>query len=139
MNQYKFTEVKIGLQESFSVTVDSSKLDYFLNITSDINPLHIDDSYAKSKGFDNRVVYGMLTASFYSTLVGVFLPGKYCILQGIDIQFNKPVYSGDNLTISGMVTYINDAYKQLEIKASIINQDHKKVSKALIKVGLIDE
>ena len=139
MNQYKFTEVKIGLQESFSVTVDSSKLDYFLNITSDINPLHIDDSYAKSKGFDNRVVYGMLTASFYSTLIGVFLPGKYCILQGIDIQFNKPVYSGDNLTISGMVTYINDAYKQLEIKASIINQDHKKVSKALIKVGLIDE
>ena len=139
MNQYKFTEVKIGLQESFSVTVDSSKLDYFLNITSDINPLHIDDSYAKSKGFDNRVVYGMLTASFYSTLIGVFLPGKYCILQGIDIQFNKPVYIGDHLTISGMVTYINDAYKQLEIKASIINQDHKKVSKALIKVGLIDE
>ena len=81
----------------------------------------------------------MLTASFYSTLIGVFLPGKYCILQGIDIQFNKPVYSGDHLTISGMVTYINDAYKQLEIKASIINQDHKKVSKALIKVGLIDE
>ena len=47
--------------------------------------------------------------------------------------------TGDNLTISGMVTYINDAYKQIEIKASIINQNHKKVSKALIKVGLIDE
>ena len=139
MNQYKFTEVKIGLQESFSVTIDLSKIDHFLDITGDINPLHIDSSYAKSKGFDNRVVYGMLTASFYSTLVGVFLPGKYCILQGIDIQFNKPVYSGDKLTISGMVTYINDAYKQIEIKASIINQNHKKVSKALIKVGLIDE
>ena len=139
MNQYIFSEVKIGLEESFSVTVDSSKLDYFLDISSDINPLHTDDSYARSKGFDNRVVYGMLTASFYSTLVGVFLPGKFCILQGIDIQFNKPVYIGDHLTISGMVTYINDAYKQLEIKASIINQDDKKVSKALIKVGLIDE
>ena len=139
MNQYVFSEVKIGLEESFSVTVDSSKLDYFLDISGDINPLHTDDSYARSKGFDNRVVYGMLTASFYSTLVGVFLPGKFCILQGIEIQFNKPVYIGDHLTISGMVTYINDAYKQLEIKASIINQDDKKVSKALIKVGLIDE
>ena len=139
MNSYKFVDINVGLEESFSVRVNSEKLDKFLKITGDINPLHTDAEYSKSKGFSDRVVYGMLTSSFFSTLVGVYLPGKYCILQGVDIQFSKTVYIDDILTITGKVIYINEAYKQLEIKAVIINQDNKKVSKATIKVGVMDE
>lgn len=139
MNVYKFSDIKKGLEESFSVTIDSSMLDKFLDISNDINPLHVDGEYAKEKGFDDRVVYGLLTSSFYSTLVGVYLPGKYCILHGIDIQFSKPVYIGDALTITGKVSYINEAYKQIEIKANITNQNRCEVSKATIKAGIIDE
>ena len=139
MNSYKFVDINVGLEESFSVRVNSEKLDKFLKISGDINPLHTDAEYSKSKGFSDRVVYGMLTSSFFSTLVGVYLPGKYCILQGVDIQFSKPVYIDDILTITGKVSYINEAYKQVEIKAVIINQDNKKVSKATIKVGVMDE
>ncbi len=139
MNEYRFSNIKVELEESFSVIIDSLKLDKFLDISNDINPLHTDSEYAKEKGFDDRVVYGLLTSSFYSTLVGVYLPGKYCILQSIDIQFSKPVYIDDNLTITGKVSYINEAYKQIEIKATIVNQNGQKVSKATIKTGLIDE
>lgn len=139
MNSYKFEDIKIGLEESFSIKVDSEKLDKFLEISGDINPLHTESEYSRSKGFLDRVVYGMLTSTFYSTLVGVYLPGKYCILQAIDIQFSKPVYIDDTLKISGKVSYINEAYKQIEIKAVVTNQDNKKVSKATIKVGVMDE
>jgi len=139
MNSYKFVDINVGLEESFSVRVSSEKLDKFLKISGDLNPLHTDAEYSKSKGFSDRVVYGMLTSSFFSTLVGVYLPGKYCILQGVDIQFSRPAYIDDILTITGKVSYINEAYKQLEIKAVIINQDNKKVSKATIKVGVMDE
>jgi 3-hydroxybutyryl-CoA dehydratase len=139
MNEYKFEDIKIGLLESFNTKINSSMMDKFLDISNDINPLHIDKDYAKTKGFPDRVVYGLLTSSFYSTLVGVYLPGKYCILQGIDIQFSKPVYIDDELKISGKVSYINEAYKQIEIKATIVNQENKKVSKATIKVGVMDE
>jgi len=139
MNEYKFSDIEIGLGESFEVKIDTSKMDKFLDISNDINPLHVDSNYAKKKGFPNRVVYGLLTSSFYSTLVGVYLPGKYCILQGIDIQFSKPVYIGDALKISGKVSYINEAYKQIEIKAFITNQNNEKVSKATIKTGVLDE
>jgi len=114
-------------------------MDKFLDISNDINPLHVDSNYAKKKGFPGRVVYGLLTSSFYSTLVGVHLPGKHCILQGIDIQFSKPVYIGDTLKISGKVSYINEAYKQIEIRAFITNQNNEKVSKATIKTGVLDE
>ena len=139
MNIYKFDDINVGLEESFRVKVDSKKLDKFFEISGDLNPLHSNAEYSKSKGFSGRVVYGMLTSSFFSTLVGVYLPGKYCILQGIDIQFSNPVYIDDILTITGKVSYINEAYKQLEIKAVIINQDNNKISKATIKVGVMDE
>ena len=139
MNKYKFSDIEIGLRESFEVKIDASKMDKFLDISNDTNPLHADSNYAKKKGFPDRVVYGLLTSSFYSTLVGVYLPGKYCILQGIDIQFSKPVYIGDALKISGKVSYINEAYKQIGIKAFITNQNNEKVSKATIKTGVIDE
>ena len=139
MNEYKFSEIEIGFEESFVIAVDKSKMEKFLDISKDTNPLHNDTNYAKKMGFQDRVVYGLLTSSFYSTLVGVYIPGKYCILQGIDIQFSKPVYVGDVLKVSGKVSYINEAYKMIEIKAFIMNQDNIKVSKATIKAGVMHE
>lgn len=139
MNNYIFSEIDIGLEHSFEKTVTSTMMDKFLDISGDNNPLHVDSKYAKEKGFEDRVVYGLLSSAFYSTLIGVHLPGKYCILQGLDIQFSKPVFINDKLKIVGKISYINEVYKQIEIKAFIANQHNKKVSKATIKVGLIDE
>lgn len=139
MNNYKFKDIHIGLEHTFNLKINTSMMDKFLDISKDTNPLHVDKVYAQNKGFQDRVVYGLLTASFYSTLIGVHLPGKYCILQGIDIQFSKPVFINDQLKISGKVSYINEAYKQIEIKAFITNQENKKVSKATVKVGVMDE
>lgn len=139
MNHYKFSEISVGLEAGFSREITEAMFDQFLALSGDNNPLHVDSSYAQSKGFKDRVAYGLLSASFYSTLVGVHLPGKYCILQGIDLLFSKPVFIGDSLTISGKVSYINEAYQQLEIKAQIVNQSGQKVSKAKIRVGVLDD
>jgi 3-hydroxybutyryl-CoA dehydratase len=138
MNSFTLDDISVGLTQSFDTSVATDMLDKFLEISGDINPLHVDRDYALSKGFKDKVVYGLLTSAFYSTLAGVYLPGKYCILQGLDISFSKPVFVGDTLTVTGTVSYVNEAYKQLEIKAGITNQDGAKVSKAKIKAGLID-
>jgi len=139
MNDYGFSDIYVGLEESFVTTIDDSMMKNFLDISGDNNPLHVNADYAKDKGFSDKVVYGLLTSSFYSTLVGVYLPGKYCLLQGLNIQFSKPVFCGDTLKIIGKVSYINEAYKQIEIKARILNQKDQKVSRATIKVGVMDE
>ena len=139
MNKFQFSEIVIGAEESFKVKIDSTMMDKFLEISRDSNPIHTDSEYARKKGFVDRLVYGLLTSSFYSTLVGVYLPGKYCILHEVDVQFSSPVYIGDLLTIFGKVNYINESYRQLEIKASITNQNNKRVSKATLKTGFLDE
>ena len=139
MQEYLFSDIKIGIKHFFETEIDEDKMLKFQEISSDINPMHLDINYAKSKGMKSRVVYGMLTSSFYSTLVGVYLPGKFALLHSIDLQFSKPVFIGDKLTVFGEVTSINDTFRQIELKAYIMNQNMEKISRAKIKIGLVNE
>ena len=90
-------------------------------------------------GFSGRVVYGMLTASLISTLGGCYIPGKYCLIQGVEIKFSKPVYIGDTLKIIGEVQKVEFDLNYVEIKVSILNQEGKKVLKGVLKAGVINE
>jgi acyl dehydratase len=137
MNEYQIADMNIGMSANFQVELTAKMMKQFMLLTGDNNPLHIDGKYAKSKGFSEKVVYGMLTSSLFSRLVGVYLPGKHCLLQGIDSVFLKPAYVGDILDINGVVSYINEPYKMIEIKANITNQFGTKTSRAKIKVGFL--
>lgn len=137
MNNYKFEDLKIGMSESFTVTVTEEMMRSFLELSGDENPLHNDEEFAKSQGYDSKVVYGLLTTSFISKLVGVLLPGKYCLLQGIDIKFVKPVYVGDILLVRGVVDELHESVKRLTVKVEVINQDEKKVVKGKVEVGFL--
>ncbi len=136
MNYYTFEELEVGMKESFTVTVTETMMEAFKNLSGDVNPLHCDESYATRSGFPGRVVYGMLTASFYSTMAGVYLPGEKAILQGVDSKFRSPVYIGDTLTVTGKIAEKNDTFRLITVKAEITNQHGKKVSKATIQVGV---
>lgn len=110
-------------------------MDKFRDISGDVNPLHNDTEFAKARGYEDRVVYGMLIASQISTLGGVYLPGKYCLIHGVEIDFARPVYIGDKLTISGTVKEIHESVRRLTIKFVIRNQTGKTVSKGILKAG----
>ena len=140
MKEYKFNDIKIGMEESFIVILTNEMLDSFKKITGDINPLHNDLDYAKSKGYSERVVYGMLTSSFLSTLAGVYLPGKYSLIHEVNVLFKKPVFVSDSpLTIKGKVIEINEMFKQFTIKVEILNKNNEKVLRGTMKVGVINE
>ena len=135
MNEYTYEEIKTGHKERFAVTVTEEMMESFNRITNDINPLHNDEEYAKSKGHPGRVVYGMLSASLLSTLAGVYLPGKNSLIQEVKIKFSKPVYIGDELTVEGVVEEKHDVYSLLILKVTIKNQNGDKVLKAKMQVG----
>ena len=78
----------------------------------------------------------MLQGAVYSQLIGVYLPGKYCLLQDMKISFMAPVFIGDVLTVTGEVKDVDERYQRIRIKAMMRNQDGRKVSRALIDVGL---
>ncbi len=138
MNEYKISDISIGMKESFSVIISEEMMQKFYDITSDENPLHVNETFARERGFDNKVVYGMLTASMISTLGGCYLPGKYCLIQGVEIKFVKPVFVGDVLEVSGEAAKVDYDLRYLEIKVTIKNQKGEKMLKGILKAGVID-
>ena len=136
MNHYTLAEMTPGLTEEFTVTVTPEMMDAFRAITGDVSPIHIDTDYARGRGFPGRVVYGMLGASFFSTLAGVYLPGEHCLLHSVEARFAKPVFIGDTLTVTGKVTEVNDTFGEITVKAVIENQNGQKVTRGLIKAGV---
>jgi acyl-CoA thioesterase FadM len=67
--------------------------------------------------------------------VGVYLPGRFCVLHGIQVDFANPAYVGDQLTVKGEISYLNEAFRRIEVKASI-ETSSQVISRAKIKVGL---
>lgn len=135
MNEYRWSDIHIGLKQEFDATLTAEDAARFAALSGDVNPLHVDEEYAIAAGFPGAVLFGMLTSALYSRLVGVYLPGKFALLQGIDLDFSSACHAGDQLHIAGEVVYMNEAYHRFEIKATIRRADRKLVSKAIIRVG----
>lgn len=136
MNTYTFDEIPIGSTCSFEKQITIDMENRFREISGDENPLHKDDGFAREtgKGFTSHVAFGMLTASLYSTLCGVYLPGKYSLIHSMELKFLQPVFAGDTLVVEGTVTGKEEGLNLLRIKAKITNRNGKCVSKANIKV-----
>lgn len=138
MREYTISDIEVGMKESFSRKITKEMEDCFRTISGDENPLHRDDAYAReiSNGkYDGHVAFGMLTASLYSTMAGMYLPGKYSLIHSFDeLSFLKPVFAGDDLTIEGEVVDKDEELKLIRIKVTIKNQNNKTVSRAKMKV-----
>ncbi len=138
MNEYLYSDIYIGMTESFTKEITKESEDFFRIITGDENPLHKNDEYARqiSNGeYPSHVAFGMLTASFYSTLAGMYLPGKYSLIHSInEVSFRKPVFVGDVLTIEGNVSEKYDGLKLIILDVTVKNQKKQTVSKAKMKV-----
>ena len=84
-----------GQHASFTKTFTEEDVRRFIEITEDVNPLHVDDAFAASTQFGGRVIHGMLTASILSTMVGMLLPGTGAIYrsQTADKTQSGPIVS----------------------------------------------
>lgn len=136
MNHYTLADMTPGRTEEFTVTITAKMMEAFCTITGDVSPIHMDADYAKGRGYPGRVVYGMLGASFFSTLAGVYLPGEHCLLHGVECKFAKPIFIGDTLTVRGTVVSVSEVGSEAEIKAVITNQNGQRVTRGIIKAGL---
>lgn len=137
MNRYCFDEIEIGMEESFQVTVTQEMMDQFREITGDCNPLHADAGFAEKKGYSGCVAYGMLTASFLSTLAGVYLPGERSLIHSVQAKFVKPVFVGDLLTVTGTVQEKNELFSVITLKVVIKNQKEEKVLRGSMQIGVM--
>lgn len=112
---------KIGAQATFSKTISESDVYLFAGITGDLNPLHVNEEYARNSRFGKRIAHGMLTSSFICTVLGMKLPGEGTIHISQQLNFKKPVFIGDTVTVRlEVVDILEKGF--LKISSVIYNQ-----------------
>jgi 3-hydroxybutyryl-CoA dehydratase len=103
----------------------------FAELSKDYNPIHSDVDFAKSKGFDAPLIYGLLLSSQMSRLIGQELPDQNAMLTGIQIDFMQPSFPGDELIFSADLITKSDATSALEFKC-LISRDKKILCRGIV-------
>jgi 3-hydroxybutyryl-CoA dehydratase len=126
-----------GQRASFTKTFTDDDVRRFVEITSDTNPLHIDDEFASRTQFGRRVLHGMLTASLFSTMVGMLIPGRGAIYRSQTLKFLEPVFVGDTVTAHFVIREVDRAKQRLTIDAWIENAAGERVVEGVCEAGLL--
>ena len=118
-----FNEIKIGQKITFEELISEKSVDTFAQISGDFNPLHMDDKYAALTNFGKRICHGMLLSSFFSRLVGMYLPGKNSLYFSQTLNFRSPCFIGDKITVEGIVLDKSESTKIVTISTKIFGKD----------------
>jgi 3-hydroxybutyryl-CoA dehydratase len=106
---YAIDALKPGMSATYERTVTVADIEAFAAVSGDHNPVHLDDTYAKTTTFKGRIAHGMLGASFISTAIASKLPGPGSIYLAQSLSFKAPVRPGDKVeTVITVVDVIAD-------------------------------
>ena len=137
MKSLTFDEIAVGDKATFVKKIADTDVMEFSRLSGDVNPLHVDPSYASQTEFGRCLVHGMFIASLFSQLVGVHLPGKYCLYLTQELTFRNPVYVGDSVTITGTVKSKSAGAKLVELSLQAITNEGKVAVDGVAKVKVL--
>ncbi len=120
-------DIKIGQKASISREITEGALLVFAGNTGDMNPIHINEEYARNTRFGRRIAQGLFGVSLMAGLLGSELPGAGSIYVSQDIEFKYPVFIGNVITAEVEVIEKNEEKNRLTLKTTCTNQDGKVV------------
>jgi len=138
-SEYSFDEIEIGMQKNFKVIISENMLNEFGRNTEDYNPLHMNEKYASSTSFKKRVCSGMFLSSFFSRLVGMYLPGKHALHISQSLNFVNPCFIGETITVEGKVIDKSAATKIIKLETTITNESGKRIIDGKAQVIVRDD
>lgn len=134
INNRPFNTINIDDFSKRQHTVTEADLILFAKASGDLNPLHLDEEYAATTPFKQRIAHGMFTGGLISASLAMDLPGPGTIYLSQDLQFKRPVCIADELTVTLSVTEKHDVKPIITLHCEVTNQDGKAVVTGTAKV-----
>ena len=117
-----FEDLEVGRSAEFEMTIEADDVRTFADLSGDFSPLHMDEEFARRSRFRGRVVHGLLPLTAVSTLVGMYLPGRYATILALEAAFLAPVRIGDQLHVIGKVLAKSTSTRILKLQVLITNR-----------------
>lgn len=92
-----FDELSVGQSAEMRRVVGAADIEAFAHVSGDNNPVHLDDAYARTTTFGERIAHGMLSGAYISAVIGTQLPGPGAIYLSQSMRFRRPVRIGDEV------------------------------------------
>lgn len=110
---------------SFTVEIPTDAAVKFADISGDWNPLHTDAQYAAVSTYKKTILHGAYSAGLISRLAGMELPGKECLLHGMNLRFIAPIYLPVTVVVQGGI--VEETQNLGRAKASVSDAKTGKV------------
>lgn len=108
-------DLEIGMTRSLTKEITDLDIELFAQVSTDRNPVHLDDAYAMDTIFGGRIAHGMLTAGLVSAVIGEQLPGHGTVYLGQSLKFLAPVRPGDVVTAEVEVLEIDYSRRRVRL------------------------
>lgn len=108
-------DLEIGISRSVSKSISDADIAAFAQLSTDHNPVHLDEDYARDTIFGGRVAHGMLTAGLISAVIGEQLPGHGSVYLSQTLKFMAPVRPGDRVDAVVEVREIDYARRRVTL------------------------
>jgi acyl dehydratase len=106
------------------VTVEQIR--QYAEASGDRNPIHLDDTFARSAGLPGVIAHGMLTMAFANQMITDWL-GDRALLMRLQGRFAGMVLPGDDVTCSGTVASKDNETRRVTINLVVTNQRGERV------------
>jgi 3-hydroxybutyryl-CoA dehydratase len=110
-----FDELRVGDTASVGKTVTEADILLYTAVSTDTNPVHLDEEAAARSHFGHRVAHGMLSAGLISAVLGTKLPGEGTVYVSQSLHFRHPVRIGDTVTATVTVTGLEEHHQRVRL------------------------
>lgn len=118
--------VDIGYKITVTKTITEADILLFAAVSSDFNPVHMVEEYAKKTMFGGRIAHGVISVGLLSAAMAK-LPGV-SIFLGTSVKFLKPVRIQDTISAIVEVTAVRKDKGIVTLKNTCVNQKGETVT-----------
>ena len=106
-NAFYLDELTPGQSASRAFAITDAAIAAFADVSTDHNPVHVDEAYALASPFKGRIAHGMLLGAYISATLASDLPGRGAIYVSQALNFKRAVRPGDEAEVTVTIADID--------------------------------
>jgi acyl dehydratase len=111
----RFDEVAVGREfPPLSKVVKREEVKAYADASGDQNPLHQDDTFARSVGFPGIIAHGMFTMAHLTKAITDWV-GDPAALKRMQVQFRQVVLMDETIVARGRITELDPVAKRARL------------------------
>lgn len=130
----RFEDFTVGREYRETIKITDDMVRKFAELTGDMNPLHLDESFARKSRFGKRICHGMLVASMISRIMGMNFPGPGTVIVKQLLKYRAPVYVDETVEVRVTVLEINSDKKRIILDTPVYKKNDTKAIDAQAEV-----